>query len=131
MANATESLGVAPPRSLLWALGGEFPLLVEEAGVFDFAGEFVVGGDAGVDDGPVGELGGLLAIVAAGGGAVEGEAAAEDDVFAGIERVGEDEDGGAGGAVFFAAEFNAGGGPFHGEFVGDLFEDGVGGGVAP
>ncbi len=44
------------PLPSLRPLGGEAPLLVEESGVHDFAGEFVIGRHGRVHDGPVGQL---------------------------------------------------------------------------
>ena len=110
-----------------------FPLLVEEAGVDDFAGPTRAGRGAEIDDGPVGELGGLEGVVGVAVGA-EIEAAVEDDVARRIEWIREDQNGGvARGVVSFAAEREGFCVPRERELSGgeELCEDAVGGGVAP
>src|SRR5690606_10193222 len=79
-------------RSLSFAIRPlQLPLLVEEVGVDDLAGPAGVGFDPQIDDRPVGQLGGLPGVVEIIVLAV-GEAAVEDDVLPGVERVWVDQD---------------------------------------
>lgn len=105
-------------------------MFVVEAGGGEAAGVAGAGWGGGVDDGPVGEFGGLAGVVEVVEFA-EGEAGVEDDVAGGVEGVRIDQDRGVGGGVALAVVGEAGGGPVDGELAGEALEDGVAAGVAP